>query len=389
MAESEDSLEPRVDAEASVDDSESAIYTTAARALIVGLALTGSSLAGDMVDSRAIGLAEPPQSWGGWKERVELIEFSDQVLDDFDVLEHVQSAEMQPFDQRDDGAASKHEQSVTLWREVASEGHPATSIAWLRLLLADRHPIASAAASAALSHWRRSGYVEVPTPLVSARANLRSLSRSSHGDARLIANAALGQGSEETSRYSGDPTSSLEPHGEIADDLSLMVHGTFGWEGLWWDRDGDFHKYVSDQVRPNLYAGDRPFGWSGFYLKRDRERAAERLARWSGGGGLDAIFAHSYGGIVALRSTHYGLKVRDLVLLSTPGELVGANWGNIGRAVSLRIHLDLVLLAARRPWSFEDNVDENFLPYWFVSHSHSHDPLIWEAGNWSKRLGLT
>jgi hypothetical protein len=70
------------------------------------------------------------------------------------------------------------------------------------------------------------------------------------------------------------------------------------------------------------------------------------------------------------------------VLLSTPVDSVPIEWRNIGRAQSLRIHLDLVLLAARRRQRFTENVEEFYLPQWFWSHSDSHEPTIWQAGDW-------
>ena len=106
------------------------------------------------------------------------------------------------------------------------------------------------------------------------------------------------------------------------------------------------------------------------------------------GHGLNALFAHSYGGIIALNATTHGLKVKDLVLLSVPAENVPVEWRNIERAVSLRIHMDLVLLAARRPQYFTENVEENYLPYWFWRHSDSHDPEIWQSEKCPQLLGL-
>jgi alpha-beta hydrolase superfamily lysophospholipase len=106
------------------------------------------------------------------------------------------------------------------------------------------------------------------------------------------------------------------------------------------------------------------------------------------GHGLNALFAHSYGGIIALNATTRGLKVKDLVLLSVPAENVPVEWRNIERAVSLRIHMDLVLLAARRRQYFSENVEENYLPYWFWRHDDSHNPEIWQSEKCPEMLGL-
>jgi len=154
---------------------------------------------------------------------------------------------------------------------------------------------------------------------------------------------------------------------------------------------GDFHTYIRNEVRQDLFSGYHAFQWSGRYRKRDRDVAAERLAGWVRdvvGHGLNAVFAHSYGGIIALNATTRGLLVNDLVLLSVPAENVPVEWRNIRRAVSLRIHMDLVLLAARRRQYFTENVEENYLPYWFWRHRSSHDPEIWQSEKCSEMLGL-
>jgi hypothetical protein len=375
-------MEPRSDAFALLDETPDAIYTTAARALVVGLALINSPMQGEInADLRAIGFIDVPRSWGGWKERVAFIDESDEILENFDVLGYVRDAEAQEFTEREAGAASKTTASVALWEGIVLTGNPAISIAWLRLLIADRHPLASAAASVSLSRWRRSKDLEVPGPLASARRSLDALSGSADGDAANIAMAALGLEPEVAANEE------LEAVAED-DGLSLIVHGTWGWSKGWWDNGGDFHTYVLNNVRSNVYSGGRPYSWSGYYRRSHREKAAQRLARWAEGKKLDAIFAHSYGGTIALRATHYGLQVKDLVLLSVPSQAVAAEWRNIDRAVSLRIHLDLVLLAARHPLPFADNVEENYLPPWFVSHSDTHNPSVWQSGGWANRLGL-
>jgi pimeloyl-ACP methyl ester carboxylesterase len=144
-------------------------------------------------------------------------------------------------------------------------------------------------------------------------------------------------------------------------------------------------------VRQDLYADGAAFSWSGAYKTKHRELAAERFALWGADvarGRLRTVFAHSYGGLVALNATAYGLRVDEVVLLSTPVENVPIEWRNVGRAVSLRIHMDLVLLAARRRQKFTENVDEHYLPGWFWSHADSHDPEVWTAHGCATSLGL-
>ena len=64
------------------------------------------------------------------------------------------------------------------------------------------------------------------------------------------------------------------------------------------------------------------------------------------------------------------------------------NGGTSGGPVSLRIHLDLILLAARRRQYFTENVEENYLPYWFWRHGDSHNPEIWQSEKCPEMLDL-
>jgi len=119
--------------------------------------------------------------------------------------------------------------------------------------------------------------------------------------------------------------------------------------------------------------------------------AAERLAGWVDeviGHGLNAVFAHSYGGVITLNATTHGLTINDLILLSVPAEDTRVEWRNIDRVLSLRIHMDIVLLAARRRQHFTENVEENYIPQWFWSHSDSHDAELWRKDKYPQALGL-
>jgi hypothetical protein len=91
---------------------------------------------------------------------------------------------------------------------------------------------------------------------------------------------------------------------------------------------------------------------------------------------------------VALQATVLGLQMDTLVLLSVPVDNYEVEWRHIGRAVSLRIHCDLVLLAARTKQRFTANVAENWIDSWFVSHSMSHEADVWSNDDWATKLGL-
>lgn len=375
---------PRRDAEANVDLSESGVLNTAARALIVGAALNDPSILDSELESvLAVGFEALPEPWNDWRERVALFEQSDRVLGRYGLLDEVRARENRRW--LADRAPTVRNARTEMWPSVAS-GDQISAIAWLRLLMTDHEPIAASSAASVLASWDLPSEGSQQTSLLQARETARLYAEFGEGLAQEIAVAAIGdQGDDD---LSDDVI--VQPAGMKTVGPSLLVHGTAAWAGDWWYPGGDFHTYVRDHVRGDLYNGPHPFQWSGKYSDKHRQIAAKRLADWAGGDrNLNTVMAHSYGGVIALLATRHGLSMNELVLLSVPAENVGANWDRIGRIVSIRIHLDLVLLAARRRQRFGMPVAEHFLPFWFRSHSDSHDVSVWQAHDVSRGLGLT
>jgi hypothetical protein len=381
----------RSDAEAASDPSPAAVATTAARALALGSALaTRDALRGLGHDLEAIGFRRLPAGWGGWEERQRILADSDDVLDRYHLLDEVRGREDALWIvTEDEMGAPQLSARVDLWRSVAINESQEHAVAWLRLLMADREPTAASAAAAALWKWQRprESSITVPTPLHYARDALHRYAGSRITDARTIAVAALGP--DDHREYFTLPRTGPSP---TTSTTSLLVAGTGAWANSWYLKGGDFHSYILKEVRSDLFSGYHAFQWSGSYKASHRRKAARNLAGWVEdvvGHGLNTLFAHSYGGVIALNATTHGLQVQELVLLSVPAEQVRVEWRNIvRRTVSLRIHMDLVLLAARRPQHFTENVEENYLPHWFWKHSDSHDPEIWEREKCAKLLGL-
>jgi pimeloyl-ACP methyl ester carboxylesterase len=378
----------RADAEAASDPSPIGIATTAARALALGSALaTPGALRGMEADLAAIGLSRLPAIWGGWAERGQIVDGSDRVLAQYGLLEEIRQREEERWiATSSDSYDQQRSARVDLWRVVAAEARQADAIAWLRMVMTDQEPTAAAAASAALARWQKRQEFPVPTSLACAREVLTQYASSDAVEAAAIANAALGSENGGQQQILADKKPSA-----VSGTVSIIVHGTKAWPKSWWLAGGDFHTYILQEVRPDLFSGYTAYQWDGAYNKRSRNIAAGRLAGWAGdtvGGHLNAVFAHSYGGSVALNATTHGLFIRDLVLLSTPVEDVRVEWRNIERAVSLRIHMDIILLAARRAQRFTENVEEHYLPHWFWNHSDSHDPALWRSERCPEALGL-
>jgi hypothetical protein len=181
------------------------------------------------------------------------------------------------------------------------------------------------------------------------------------------------------------------PPGRDPIHSSTIVHGTWAAGGDWWRPQGDFYRYLLADVAPDLYAGGEPFGWSGAWSNSARRKGARQLAAWAAGHQAPCLnlFTHSHGGNLAMLATHRGLMIGRLILLSCP-----VHWakyqpkpGSVGSALSIRTHLDLVILgdAGGQRFPKGSGIREQFLDIWF-NHSASHDPEVWKARHLSQEL---
>ena len=131
-----------------------------------------------------------------------------------------------------------------------------------------------------------------------------------------------------------------------------------------------------------LYGAADRFEWSGGYSDLARALAGSDLEAWVQQqhlAGLD-LFTHSHGGSVAMLASQAGTAVGRLVLLSCPVHWpkYTPDFNRVSRVVSVRVHLDLVILADGGGQRFyDDRIHENVLPAWF-DHFATHDPAIWE-----------
>jgi hypothetical protein len=178
-----------------------------------------------------------------------------------------------------------------------------------------------------------------------------------------------------------------------ASHTSLIVHGTFARQADWWQPGflSNFHDYLRTRVDPSLYSQKDRFEWSGFYSDHARDLAALELTGWVKQHALEGLdlFTHSHGGSVAMQANRVGgVPLGRLVLLSCPVHLAKyrPDFSRLQKAVSIRVRLDLVILADRGGQRFTGvPITEIVLPIWF-KHSITHEPSTWDKYQLPKRI---
>jgi len=163
---------------------------------------------------------------------------------------------------------------------------------------------------------------------------------------------------------------------------SMLVHGTWARNQPWWQPGGDFHTYILYDVLPDLYAHPDRFEWSGDYDDHARILAGQQLEQWCALHGVAGplLMGHSHGANVIFIATTFGLAIDKVVALSCPVRWPQylPDFAQIAQPiVSIRVHLDLVILADGAGQQFDPPVLEHVLPVWF-NHSATHDPAIWQ-----------
>src|SRR5262249_57317949 len=99
---------------------------------------------------------------------------------------------------------------------------------------------------------------------------------------------------------------------------SLLIHGTWAANEQWWKPGGDFHSYLLNGIRPDLYSNPDAFSWSGAYSEAARAVAATELQAWLARHSIQSpyLLTHSHGGSGAMLAPQKGLNTRPLVFFS-------------------------------------------------------------------------
>jgi predicted alpha/beta-hydrolase family hydrolase len=167
---------------------------------------------------------------------------------------------------------------------------------------------------------------------------------------------------------------------------STIVHGTWAASSGWWQPpSGDFWTYLHDKVDPSLYGAQDRFGWTGGYSDAARTKGGIDLKNWVQTHQLDGLdlYGHSHGCSVSMVANQLGTGVGQMVLLSCPVHWpkYAPDFTRVTKVVSVRVHMDLVILADRGGQKFTDSrIDEHVLPVWF-DHFATHDPAVWDKYN--------
>jgi hypothetical protein len=167
----------------------------------------------------------------------------------------------------------------------------------------------------------------------------------------------------------------------VPSHTSTIIHGTWARNNSWWQPSGNFHNYLRANVDPSLYSASDRFDWSGSWSDAGRALGALDLVAWVSGHGLAGLdlFTHSHGGSVAMLASRAGMAIGRLVLLSCPVHIpkYEPNFPIVGRVVSIRVKMDLVILADGGGQRFNHpQIREIVLPIWF-KHSITHEPQTW------------
>ncbi len=359
-----------------LEDNPPAIWTFAGRLLGLGIQVNGGASTLDDIAEEAEMMELPHLKVDSINEVATALQESAYLLDYL----HLRDKSASPADI----AAS----SRKLWDATKDQDIPA-ALALLRSCLRHRNPAVRTAAAISLlpltqEEETRFHVTGIETQAISSI--LGSAGASSDPGVRELGVAATG--------ITPPPSmAGAAPKQLGVPSVSFIVHGTAAYSNDWWRRGGEFHQYLLDGPKPNIYNDHSPWDWSGSIRDRDRRTAARRFAEWSikekGVRRYDALIGHSYGGAVILYATQYGVEADAVILLSTPARQYDPEWSNVGFCKSLRLKWDVALLAdaiVHGPWGqkvrqrFTDSRIEELEPLSiFYDHASTHDPKVWEA----------
>ena len=175
--------------------------------------------------------------------------------------------------------------------------------------------------------------------------------------------------------YPTDPGAKEQPR------TTVVIHGTFAQNETWWRNGYPFFEYLEHDVPiTDLFLGDDPYNWSGNWSNTARQQAAAELVAWYTEHDEKClnVVAHSHGSNVAFLADAQ-LKFGRMIVLSTPYHPNLYSPDADSTILSLRVHMDLVVLADGGGNRFPQmpKLTEEYIG-WF-NHSATHDEQRWTS----------
>jgi hypothetical protein len=280
-----------------------------------------------------------------------------------------------------DLTAASPENRAVLAERVYSEPTPANAAALIQASLHHPDPLVRVAAAAAA--------LPLSSDVEAAVEMLRTGTHNRDPLVREVAATALARFSPEDSalrRLRTPRGADLKRNDALelaAASQRIIVHGTWATNNAWWQPGGDFYTFLDASLWNPLYRGT-DHRWSGGYSDDARAAGAKRLAKWASSHGPagPSLICHSHGASVAMLASwdDAGVTFDKLRFMSAPvhPSKYKVNFARVGSVSSVRVRLDLVLLADGGGSRFTDpRYDDHTLPIWF-NHSATHDPKVWQ-----------
>ena len=355
------------------------VYAQAQAAILLGM---GVQLRGDqiMTERQAEAAGQPT-------EILESVATEEAVPGDeeFPIPSLAPSAERVPLESTLEGVSAEPAGRAALADRVYSDPTPENAAALIHASLFHHDPLIRVAAAAAA--------LPLSTEVETATAILREATHSSDELVREVAATALARFApdDDTLRDLRGPQRIIAPEGvEALESLEvpalpprILIHGTWATNNAWWQPGGDFYEHIKANVWPNVYGAADRYRWSGGYSDNARALGGKQLVAWAqthGPAGMSVMW-HSHGCSVAMLATWDAAAITfdKLRFLSAPvhPSKYKVNFARVGSVSSVRVRMDLVLLADGSGSRFTDpRYDEHVLPIWF-NHSASHDPKVW------------
>lgn len=179
---------------------------------------------------------------------------------------------------------------------------------------------------AAFAYWQATGLVYAVTPILA-----KGLKSEDEEEFYLAVHCLHRINPRHVRQYVGTaaddrPTPPRRPQGPgaqgpIAASMTVIIHGTFARDFVWYQPGGEFHDYIKRNVYPDVYSDSADlFRWSGRYTHQARLAAARKLVDWCKNHPAQTLrlIAHSNGANVVNLATKLGLQACTLIHLSPP-----------------------------------------------------------------------